>query len=99
MQFILMAISAILLCLSIYLIMDTLEEEILLALLIILAILTGLFWIGYHVTGALLSAAIWFFIKLPFALILGCLGLVCCITILLIPLGGKCFKFAFEVLT
>ena len=70
-----------------------------LELLIGLAMLTFLFWIGYHVTGALLAAAIWLFIKLPFALILGCLGLVCCITILLIPLGIKCFKFAFAVLT
>lgn len=70
-----------------------------LELLIVLAILTGLFWIGYHVTGALLSAAIWLFIKLPFAMILGCLGLAFCITILLIPLGIKCFKFAFDVLT
>ena len=68
-------------------------------LLITLAILTGLFWIGYHVTGALLSAAIWLFVKMPCAIILGGLGLVCCVTILLIPLGGKCFKFAFEVLT
>lgn len=67
-------------------------------LLITLAVLTGLFWIGYHVTGALLSAAIWLFTKLPCAIILGGLGLVCCVTILLIPLGGKCFKFAFEVL-
>lgn len=64
-----------------------------------LAILTFLFWIGFHVTGALLSATIWLFIKLPFAVLLGCLGLLCCITILLIPLGRKCFKFAFEVLT
>lgn len=68
-------------------------------LLITLAVLTGLFWIGYHVIGALLSAAIWLFIKLPFAIILGGLGLVCCVTILLIPLSGKCFKFAFEALT
>ena len=45
-----------------------------LELLIGLAMLTFLFWIGYHVTGALLAAAIWLFIKLPFALILGCLG-------------------------
>lgn len=64
-----------------------------------LAILTVLFWLGYHITGALLSAAIWFCIKLPFALVLGCLGLVCCIILLLIPLGIKCFRFAFEVLT
>lgn len=68
-------------------------------IIIVLAVLTLLFWLGFHITGALLSAAIRLFIKLPFALILGCLGLVCCITILLIPLGGKCFKFAFEVLT
>ena len=67
--------------------------------LITLVVLNVLFWLGYHVTGALLSAAIWLFIKLPFALIVGCLGVVCCITILLIPLGGKCFKFAFDVLT
>ena len=67
--------------------------------IIALALLTFLFWLGFHITGALLSAAISLFIKLPFALILGCLGLTCCITILLIPLGGKCFKFAFVVLT
>ena len=60
-------------------------------LLLTLAVLTVLFWLGYHVTGALLSAAIWLFIKLPFAIILGCVGLVCCVTILLIPLGMKCF--------
>ncbi len=68
-------------------------------LLITLAVLTILFWLGYHITGALLSAAIWLFIKLPFAVVMGFLGLVFCITILLIPLGVKCFKFGFEVLT
>ena len=68
-------------------------------LLVALAVLTGLFWIGYHVTGALLSAAIWLFIKLPFAIILGALGLVCCVTILLIPLGGKCFRFAWKIIS
>lgn len=68
-------------------------------IIIVLAVLTLLFWLGFHITGALLSAAIWLFIKLPFALILGCLGVACCVTILLIPLGRKCFKFAFDVLT
>ena len=68
-------------------------------ILITLSVLTVLFWIGFHVTGALLSAAIWLFIKLTFALIVGCLGVACCVTILLISLGGKCFKFAFDVLT
>ena len=64
-----------------------------------LTLLTFLFWLGFHITGALLSAAIWLFIKLPIAVILGCLGLILCITMLLIPLGIKCFKFAFSVLT
>ncbi|MGN0276453.1 MAG: hypothetical protein ACI4CZ_04590 [Hominisplanchenecus sp.] len=68
-------------------------------IIIILALLTFLFWLGFHITGALLSAAVWLFIKLPIALLIGCLGLVLCITILLIPLGMKCFKFAFRVLT
>lgn len=63
-----------------------------------LAVLTFLFWIGFHVTGALLPAVIWLFIKLPIAILLGCVGLALCITILLIPLGVKCFKFAFSVL-
>lgn len=63
-----------------------------------LAVLTLLFRIGFHITGALLSAAIWLFVKLPLAIIIGCLGLVCCMTILLIPIGGKCFKFAGSIL-
>ena len=67
--------------------------------LTVLVVLTALFWLGFHITGALLSATIWLFIKLPFALVLGLLGLICCATILLIPLGRKCFKFAFDVLT
>ena len=67
-------------------------------LIIGLALLTFMFWIGFHITGALLSAAIWLFIKLPFALLIGCLGLVLCVTILLIPLGIKCFKLALGVL-
>lgn len=70
-----------------------------LGLIITLAVLTFLFWLGYHVTGALLSAAIWLIIKLPFAIILCCVGLVCYVTILLIPLGVKCFKFALSVIT
>jgi len=67
-------------------------------IIITLAVLFVLFWIGYHVTGALLSAAIWLFIKLPFAIIMACLGVVFCVTILLIPLGVKCFKFAGNIL-
>ena len=67
-------------------------------IIIILAVLMFLFWIGYHFTGALLSAIFWITIKLPLACIIACLGLVCCITILLIPLGLKCFKAAGKLL-
>lgn len=67
-------------------------------IIIALAILTGLFWLGYHVTGALLSAAIWLFIKLPLAIIVFCLGIVCCVTLLLIPIGLKCFSLAGRIL-
>lgn len=69
-----------------------------LEIIIGLAILTFMFWLAFHITGALLSAAIWLFVKLPLALLIGCLGLVLCITILLIPLGIKCFKFALSII-
>lgn len=67
-------------------------------IIVTLTVLFVMFWIGYHVTGALLSTAIWLFVKLPFAIIIACLGLMCCVTILLIPLGGKCFKVAGSIL-
>ena len=70
-----------------------------LEIIIALAMLTFLFWLGFHITGALLAATIWLFIKLPVALILGCLGLACCTTLILFPLGIKCFRFAFSVIT
>jgi len=69
-----------------------------LEIIITLALLTGLFWLGYHITGALLSAVIWLFIKLPLAIIVFCLGIVCWVTILLIPIGLKCFGLAGKIL-
>ena len=67
-------------------------------IIIALAVLTFLFWLGFSITGAMLSAVIWITIKLPLAIIIFCLGLACCITILLIPLGLKCFSFAGKLL-
>ncbi len=67
-------------------------------IIIVLAALTLLFWLGFHITGALLSAAIWLFVKLPLAIIMACLGLVCFVTILLIPIGDKCFKCSGSIL-
>lgn len=63
-----------------------------------LAMLSFLFWVGFKVTGALLTAFIWLFIKLPIAIVIFCLGLACCATLLLIPVGIKLFKVAGNVL-
>lgn len=68
-------------------------------LVICLAVLTVLFWVGYHITGALLAAVVWLFIRLPFAIIAGCLGVVCCASILLIPLGLWFFRGAGKIIT
>ncbi len=52
-----------------------------------LLVLTVLLGIGFAITGAILSACIWAFIKLPLGLICVFLGIALCCTILLIPLG------------
>ena len=54
-------------------------------IILCLAILTLLFWIGYHITGALLTAIIWLCVKLPCAIIVCCFGIVCCVLVLLSP--------------
>lgn len=69
-----------------------------LEIIIGLAILTFMFWLAFHITGALLSAAIWLFIKLPLFVLIGSLGLILCVTIILIPVGIKCFKLAWNIL-
>lgn len=74
------------------------ERETMLEIIIGLAILTFMFWLSFHITGALLSAAIWLFIKLPLFVLIGSLGLILCVTIILIPVGIKCFKLAWNIL-
>lgn len=56
-------------------------------LIIIFAVLTVMLWIGFKMTGALLMAFIWLFVRLPISFALFALGLIFCCTILLIPLG------------
>lgn len=56
-------------------------------LIIGLAILSFLFWLGWKFTGALLGIVIWLFIRLPIGLILLVLGIAFCCTIIGIPLG------------
>ena len=56
-------------------------------LIIGLAILSFLFWLGWKFTGALLGIVIWLLIRLPIGLILLVLGIALCCTIIGIPLG------------
>ena len=74
-------------------------ERIFAMIILCLAILTLLFWIGYHITGALLAAIIWLCVKLPCAIIVFCFGIVCCVLILLFPIGLRCFRYAWNILT
>lgn len=67
-------------------------------LIIVLALMALLFRIGFYVTGALLAAVIWLCIKLPLAMIVACMGLMFCMTIILIPLGSKLFGLAGSLL-
>lgn len=69
-----------------------------LGFIIMLGILTVILWIGYKITGALFTAFVWLFIKVPCAIILGVFGVTLCITILLIPVGIGCFKLALKLL-
>lgn len=73
-------------------------EMNMLEFIIMLGILSVILWIGYKVTGALFTACIWLFIKVPCAIVIGAFGVVLCITILLIPIGIGCCKFAVRLL-
>lgn len=66
--------------------------------ILILAILTFLLWLGFKITGALLSACIWLFILLPLSLAVMLLGLVLCCTIILIPVGIGLLKMGCRML-
>lgn len=66
--------------------------------LLILLVVVLLFWLGFRITGALLSAAFWLCIKLPLALVVFCLGIVLCATLILIPVGLRCFRLAGKIL-
>lgn len=61
-------------------------------IILFLVLLMVILWIGFKLTGVLLTACIWLLIKVPLGIFLGTLGLGLCLTILLIPLGWKCIK-------
>lgn len=58
-----------------------------LSVIFILALLMVALWIGLKITGALLMALLWLVVALPVSAVVILLGLACCCTILLIPLG------------
>lgn len=72
--------------------------ELILAIVVSLALLLGLLWVGFRITGALLSAAFWLFFKLPLALMVFCLGLALCATLILIPIGIRCIGLTGRIL-
>ena len=72
--------------------------ELILALVVSIGLLCVLLWVGFRVTGALLSAAFWLFFKLPLASIVFCFGLLLCCTLILIPIGVRCMGLAGRIL-
>ena len=59
-----------------------------------LTVLLAIFmlWIGFKLTGALITACLWLLIGLPVSIVMLVLGGLLCCTIILIPLGLICMK-------
>ncbi len=66
--------------------------------IMILLVISILFGVGFTITGALLRALLWLCICVPVAVFLVCLGIICCCTIILIPIGIRLFGAAISVL-
>lgn len=67
-------------------------------LMIILLVLCLLFGLGYAITGFALKTVFWVVVKLPLSLICFAFGLVCCCTLILIPLGFALFALGVKIL-
>lgn len=66
--------------------------------ILVLVILSLFFGGAYIITGALLKAVIWLCVLVPIALFLWGIGLACCCTLILIPIGLKLFAAGCRVL-
>lgn len=66
--------------------------------ILILGILSILFFGAYKITGAIFKAVVWLAILVPIALFLWAIGLICCCTLILIPIGLKLFSVGCRVL-
>lgn len=69
-----------------------------LGFLIGIAILWCMLGIGFKLTGAIISACIWLFVAVPLSFVALGIGLVCCCTIILIPVGFWLFKVGIHLL-
>ena len=66
--------------------------------LIFFAILGLLLWFDFAITSGLVLTGFWLFIKIPLAIMLFLLGLILCLTLILLPLGILCFRAGFKLL-
>ena len=66
--------------------------------ILVLVILSVFFGGAYLITGALLKAVVWLCVLVPIALVLWGIGLACCCTLILIPVGLKLFTAGCRVL-
>lgn len=64
----------------------------------VLAILSLFFGGAYIITGALLKAVIWLCVLVPITLFLWGIAILCCCTLILIPIGIKLFTVGCRVL-
>lgn len=66
--------------------------------IIIMALLTVFLWLGFKLTGAMLKACIWLFLLVPLALGIWGIALLCCCTLIFIPVGIKLFVTGMRVI-
>lgn len=66
--------------------------------ILVMGILSLFFCGAYLITGAIFKAFIWLFILVPIALLLWGIGIACCCTLILIPVGLKLFTAGCRVL-
>ena len=69
-----------------------------LGFIICMGLLSFMLWLGFKLTGAIFSACFWLFIEVPLAVAAGGIGLICCCTIILVPVGIWFFKTGFKLL-
>lgn len=74
------------------------EEKHMLILFLCICLVAALFGLAFRLTGAVLAAVFWMFIKLPVMLAMWIAGIVCCCTIILIPVGLVLFRTGFAFL-